>query len=74
MARAYGDTADRSGPAMFEPAYAQPMAPERDFWEQPDLNEAVPRGDIIVAGPDDTGWEGSGPAIVTDDRPPAEAT
>ncbi|MFI5491367.1 ferric reductase-like transmembrane domain-containing protein [Actinoplanes sp. NPDC051859] len=49
--------------------------PERNFWEQPDLNERVPRGDIIVESPEDpTGWQGSGPAIVTDDRPPAEAT
>jgi hypothetical protein len=75
MARAYGDTADRSsGPAVFEPAYDQVTTPERGFWEQPDLNEAVPRGDIIVEAPDSSGWQGTGPAIVTDDRPPAEAT
>lgn len=60
-----------------EPEYEPPTQfapPERGFWEQPDLNEAVPRGDIIVEAPDQSGWQGSGPAIVTDDRPPAEAT
>lgn len=82
MARAYGDTAGRPGPTSFqsfddlrEPPGGQTLAPERDFWEQPDLNEAVPRGDIIVEEPSaPTGWQGTGPAIVTDDRPPAEAT
>ena len=52
-----------------------PAAPERGFWEQPDLNENVPRGDILVEAPaDPSGWQGSGPPIVTDDRPPGEAT
>src|SRR5687768_16501708 len=81
MARAYGDTAGRSGPTMFEsfedqrqPEYEPTVLPDRGFWEQPDLNEAVPRGDIIVEAPDSSGWQGSGPVIVTDDRPPAEAT
>ena len=57
-----------------QPEYEPPAQPERDFWEQPDLNEAVPRGDIIVEAPDASGWQGTGPAIVTDDRQPAEAT
>ncbi|WP_199511183.1 ferredoxin reductase family protein [Nucisporomicrobium flavum] len=57
-----------------EPDFAD-QRPARDFWEQPDLNEGVPRGDIVVEAPDDpSGWHGSGPAIATDDRPPAEAT
>ncbi|WP_067504067.1 ferric reductase-like transmembrane domain-containing protein [Actinoplanes sp. TFC3] len=45
------------------------------FWDEPELNRNVPRGDIVVESPDNpSGWQGSGPAIATDDRPPAEAT
>ncbi|GAA2475904.1 ferredoxin reductase family protein [Winogradskya humida] len=45
------------------------------FWDEPGLNRGVPRGDIIVEAPENpTGWQGSGPSIATDDRPPSEAT
>ncbi|MFI5930942.1 ferric reductase-like transmembrane domain-containing protein [Actinoplanes sp. NPDC051494] len=49
--------------------------PSRGFWEEPGLNEGVPRGDIVVEDPNTTsGWQSTGPTITTDDRPPAEAT
>jgi predicted ferric reductase len=45
------------------------------FWEEPEINRGVPRGDIIEASPESTsGWMTSGPPIAVDDRPPAEAT
>ncbi|WP_305782570.1 ferredoxin reductase family protein [Symbioplanes lichenis] len=49
--------------------------PAPGFWDEPELNRGVPRGDIVVEDPDTTsGWQSSGPPVAVDDRPPAEAT
>jgi predicted ferric reductase len=72
MARAYGDTAGRQGPAMFQAFEDQRtvVRPDQPF-------ETFPRSDIVVEAPaDPSGWRGSGSgtAVPVDDRPPAEAT